>query len=377
MRTFLTCCVVVLIGAASVSRADTPSPLGLARFLAFPGALPGPASAASAGLGLADRWTGDEPFDNPAASPERGVLAAPVLQRVKRQDLTADYRNYDETAGYFDFAGGRLSLPVRGFGVTLYAGQPVLRREEQSFTAKPGQVPGAFASAGEARELRAGLAVSHGWRGGRLGLGVEWTHREDSYEFTASSGELLGTQAVDFSGDAVGFQAGAILPAGERVLVGVALRYLPALEVSGQQRLEGKLLGLDGVYDVAATRDAALEGGVSARVGVTAAVRAIASVGGGTAREWDGFGLTEGRMLSWGLGLEYGEADQPLTVRCGVGQAQQNGVPEPRTGVYAVGLGWRLDPLRLDLAVLRRSLSRAEQPASYDDRVVAGLTVGF
>ena len=100
-------------------------------------------------------------------------------------------------------------------------------------------------------------------------------------------------------------------------------------------------------------------------------------MGGSTAREWDGFGLTEGRMLSWGLGLEYGEADQPLTVRCGVGQEQQNGVPEPRAGVYALGLGWRLDPLRLDLAVLRRSLSRAEQPASYDDRVVAGLTVGF
>lgn len=377
MRTFLTCCVVMLIGAASVSRADAPSPLDLARFVAFPGALPGPASAASAGLGLADRWAGDEPFDNPAASPARGVMVAPVLQRVRRQDLTADYRDYDETAGYLDFAGGWLSLPVRGFGLTLYVGQPVLRREEQSFIAKPGQVPGTFVSAGEARELRTGLAVSHGWGGGRLGLGVEMTHRDDSYEFVASSGEYLGTQAVDFSGDAFGLQAGAIVPAGERVQVGVALRYLPAIEVTGRQLLEGTLLGLDGVYDVAATREAGLEGGVSVRAGMTSAVRAIASVGGSTAREWDGFGLTEGRMLSWGLGLEYGEADQPLTVRCGVGQEQQNGVPEPRAGVYAMGLGWSLEPMRLDLAVLRRSLSRAEQPASYDDRVVASLTVGF
>ena len=194
---------------------------------------------------------------------------------MKRQDLPADYRNYDETAGYFDFAGGRLSLPVRGFGVTLYAGQPVLRREEQSFTAKPGEVPGAFASAGEARELRAGLAVSHGWRGGRLGAGRGVDAPRRLVRVHRQLGRACcGTQAVDFSGDAVGFQVGAILPAGERVLVGVALRYLPALEVSGRQLLEGKLLGLDGVYDVAATRDAGLEGGVSARVGVTAAVRA-------------------------------------------------------------------------------------------------------
>jgi hypothetical protein len=64
-------------------------------------------------------------------------------------------------------------------------------------------------------------------------------------------------------------------------------------------------------------------------------------------------------------------------VRCGVGQEQQTGVPEPRAGVYAIGLGWRLEPLQLDIAVLRRSLARGEQPASYDDRVVAGLTVGF
>jgi hypothetical protein len=371
VRTLLTCCVVILLGAVSVSRADTLPLLDAGGFFAFPGALPGPASAASAGLGLADRWAGDEPFDNPAASPERGVLVAPVLQRVKRQDLTADYRNYDETAGYFDFAGGRLSLPVRGFGVTLYASQPVLRSEEQSFTTKPGVTPPAsYTVTGEARELRAGLAASHEWRGGRLGLGVEWTHRDDSYEGTNSS-SLAGSRSADFSGDAVGFQAGAIVPAGERVLLGAALRYVPALEVSGSS-----WAGAD-VRSIAATRDAGLEGGVSARVGVTAAVRAIASVGGSTAREWDGFGLTEGRMMSWGLGLECGEADQPLTVRCGVGQEQQNGVPEPRTGVFALGLGWRLDPMRLDLAVLRRSLSRAEQPASYDDRVVAGLTVDF
>ena len=361
----------LLAAAAPAARADTPTPLDLARFHAFPGALPGPASAASAGLGLADRWAGDEPFDNPAAAPARGVMLAPVLQRVKRQDLAADFRNYDETAGFPDAAGGWLSLPVRGFHATLYAFQPVLRREEQSFTAKPGEVPGTFASAGESRELRAGLALSRGWRGGRFGLGVEWTHREDAHEFTASSGELMGTRHTDFAGDAVGLQAGVVLPAGKRVRVGAALRYVPALEVSGAQLLDGA------VADLSATRDAGLEGGVSARVGLTAAVRAVASVGGRTARAWDGLGLTEGRALGWGLGLEYAEPDQPLTLRCGAGREQQDGVPEPRAGVFAAGLGWWLDPLQLDVAVLRRSLSRAGQPASYDDRVVAGLTVAF
>ncbi len=369
---WIVCCTLALLGAAPASRADIPPPLDVTGFYAFPGALPGPASAASAGFGLADRWAGDEPFDNPAASPGRGVMLAPVLQRVRRQDLTADYRNYDETAGYFDAAGGWLSLPVGGFGVALYAWQPVLRLEEESFTTKPGVTPAnAYQTSAEARELRAGLALSREWRGGRLGAGVEWTHRQDSYELVASSGELMGTRSVDFDGNAVGFQAGAILPAGERVRVGAAVRYVPGLEASGRQ-----LLGGTGT-DIVATRGGGLEGGVSARVGVTGALRAIVALGGSTAREWDGFDRTEGRMLGWGLAFEYAEPDQPLTVRCGVGQEQQNGVPEPRTGVYAFGLGWRLDPLQLDVAVLRRSLSRGEQPASYDDRAVAGLTVGF
>ena len=42
VRTFLTCCVVVLLGAASVSRAETPAPLDLARFLRLPRRAPRP-----------------------------------------------------------------------------------------------------------------------------------------------------------------------------------------------------------------------------------------------------------------------------------------------------------------------------------------------
>jgi len=371
VRILWTCCTLLWLGAASAARADAPVPLDVTAFYAFPGALPGPGSAASAGLGLANRWAGDEPFDNPAASPARGVMLASVLQRVKRQDLPTDYRSYDETEGYLDAAGGWLSLPVGGFGVTLYAGQPVLRREEESFTTKPGVSPAnAYRVSADSREVRSGLAVSHEWRSGRLGLGVEWTHRDDSYELEASS--IVGSGTVDFDGDAVGFQAGAVVPAGERVLVGVALRYLPSLEVGGPQVVDGEAMN-----GVSATRDAGLEGGLSARIRVTDVLRAIAAVGGSTSRDWAGLGLTEGRALSWGLGLEYAEPDQPLTIRCGVGQQQQNGVPEPRAGVYSLGFGWRFDPLQLDVALLRRSLARGDQPVSYDDRVVAGLTVSF
>ena len=371
MRAFRTCCAAVLIGASSVAWAETPSPLDLARFYAFPGAVAGPPSAVAAGLGLAGRWSGEEPFDNPAAAPARGLVVAPVAQRVKRQDLAADFRNYEETGGYFDLAGGWLSLPVAGFGVTLYGSQPVLRFEEQSFTTKPDQVPAAFASGATSREARAGLALSRAWGGARLGLGVEWTYRDDSYELIASSGTLTGTRSVAFTGDAVGFQAGARVPVAPRVTLGAALRYLPELEVTGSQVLDGE------ERDVTATREAGFEGGISVRVAADEAVRVFASLGGGTARSWEGFDLGGGAAASWGVGLEYEEPEQPLILRCGVGQEQQAGVPEPRSGVYALGLGWRLDTLRLDLGVLRRSLERAEQPRSYDDRAVASLTVGF
>ena len=107
------------------------------------------------------------------------------------------------------------------------------------------------------------------------------------------------------------------------------------------------------------------------------AFRVLASLGGRTAQAWDGFGVSVGRAVSWSSGLEYEEPEQPWTVRFGLGQEQQVGVPEPRAGVYALGLGWKADALRLDLGVLRRSFERAGKATSYDDRVVAGVTVGF
>jgi hypothetical protein len=368
-------CAVVLLVTAADAGAQLPSPLDVGGRYGFPGALPGPASAVSAGLGLSDRWLGDEPFDNPAAAPERGIMAAPVFQRVKRQDLPADYRNYEETAGYLDVAGGWLSLPVRGIGMVLYACEPVLRLEDEAFTSKPDQVPvGTFTSTSSARELRAGLALSHAWRGARFGAAVEWTRREDSYDFNEIEGSPQpGVRHVDFSGDGIGFQAGASVPVTSVVVLGGALRYVPALDLAGEQSDPWLAAG----QPVAVRREAGWDGGVSTRWTVSDAFRVLASLGGRTAQAWDGFGVSSGRAASWSAGLEYEEPEQPWTFRFGLGQEQQEDVPEPRAGVLALGVGWKAEALRLDLGVLRRSFERAGKATSYDDRVVAGATVGF
>jgi hypothetical protein len=294
---------------------------------------------------------------------------------VKRQDLPADYSNYQEIEGYLDLAGGWLSLPVRGVGVTLYAFEPVLRLEDEVFTSKPDQVPvGIFASASSARELRAGLALSRAWSGARLGAAVEWTRRDDWYDFDEVQGTPQpGLSHVDFSGDGIGFQVGASVPVTSAVVLGGALRHVPALDLSGQRSAPT----LTAEAPVSATRDAGWEGGLSARWTVSAAFRVFASLGGRTAQAWDGMGVSTGRAVSWSAGLEYEEPEQPWAFRLGLGQEQQVGVPEPRAGVYALGLGWKADALRMDLGMLRRSFERAGKAASYDDRAVAGVTVGF
>ncbi len=370
-------CAAVLLATTSDAGAQLPAPLGGAGLYPFPGAHPGPASAVSAGLGLSDRWLGDEPFDNPAAGPARGIMVAPVFQRVKRQDLPADY-DYDEIQGYFDLAGGWLSLPVRGIGVTLYAFEPVLRLEDATFVTRqdPEQVlpPRAFSATSSARELRAGLALSHVWRGARFGAAAEWTRREDSYDFNELQGTPQpGLSHLDFSGDGVGFQVGARVPVASAVVLGGALRYVPSLGLVGRQTIEAA----DLAQDVSARRDAGWDGGVSACWTVSDAFRVLASVGGRTAQAWEGFGVSAGREADWSAGLEYEEPGQPWAFRLGLGQEQQDGVPEPRAGVYALGLGWKADALRLDLGVLRRSFERAGKATSYDDRVVAGATIGF
>lgn len=373
---------VVALGClvTQASAVVPPPPLDQPGLYAFPGSSPGGASAVSAGLGLADAWLGDEPSGNPAASPARGVAVSPVFLHVSRQDLRAGNRNFDESAGSLDLAGGRLALPVAGCGLSLYAWQPVLRLEDNAFTRGlpvEGQpAPAVIRAQSEMREWRAGLALSRGFGRLRLGVAGEWTSRNDSYDEQEISGDpLSGTRHADFTGDGFGFQAGVQLTPAPRWMLGAALRRVPALDLSGgwEQRLQvGETQGT-----VSGSREAGWEGGLAARFEVTPAFRVLASLGGGTQQEWAGFGVAAGPASSLRVGLDYHDAETPWTLRFGLGRETIDGVPEPSAGVVGLGFGWTAESFGLDLGLLHRSLDRAGKPTSYEDRVIATVSVPF
>ncbi len=370
---------VALALSAAAAWAQPPTPLDLAGYYPFPGAVQGPASAVSAGLALADRWLGDEPFDNPSAPAAREVSLSPVFLRVSRQDLRAHNSQFDETSGFLDAAGGRLSWPVGRVALSLYAYQPVLRREDNAFTrGRPGEsiTPATVKSSSTSRELRTGLAISFGRPALRVGVAGEWTHREDAYDYQETSGDpASGTRHAEFSGDGFGAQAGVGYAPVDRLWVGAGLRWVPSLDLTGRQHEE--LLTGTSSSDVSARRKGALEGGVSARVAVTDAFRVLVSGGGQGAESWDGLGVTAGAGATWAAGLDFHDERDPWTARLGVGQSVQRGVPEPRATAVGLGFGWNMESFALDVAVLRRSFQRVDKPTSFDDRVVAGLRVPF
>jgi hypothetical protein len=378
-------CVLILLFVlhASPTAAQTPDPLGRVELYAFPGAVTGPASAVSAGTALADRWLGDEAFSNPAAAPGRRLSLSPTLLHPSRQDLRAKFHEFDETSAFIDLAGGSLSLPLRQFSFTLYGMQPVLRHEENAYLrGEAGAFPPPAVVAGQtdSRESRAGLAVSSAWHGLRLGVAGEWVRRDDSYDYEEKNGVIdPGVHHADFSGTGLGFQAGVRGTFGgaavHRLTAGAAVRYLPALSLDGRQSTDL----LSGTSDTTFTvkRAAAWEGGVSARYALTEAFGVLAAAGGRGAQAWDGFGVTSGPVATWSVGGEFHDAGDPWTVRFGIGQELQTGVPEPRAGMIGVGFGWALDRTTLDFSALRRSLARADEPMSYDDRLVASVNVAF
>src|SRR5438093_521081 len=158
-----------LLGLAAGGSLAEPAPLNPVLF-AFPGAGIAPSSARSAGLALADRWLGDQPFDNPAASPGRQALVSPVLQRVSRQDLRAANRHFDEQTGFFDAGGAWASVPVGRLSLGLYAFQPVRRLEDNAFERGERGAPvepAVIQTRATSREVRTGLAAS---------LGLGWRH---------------------------------------------------------------------------------------------------------------------------------------------------------------------------------------------------------
>lgn len=376
---------LLALTAARPTAAQSPSPID-PLLHSFPGSVTGTTSAASAGLGLADRWLGEEPFANPAIASSRAVSVSPLLQRVSRQDLRADNREFDD-AVHFDVSSGWAAFAVRGVALSVYAWQPVLRHEDVAFIrGEEGTPPAVVACASTQREIRAGLGVSFPvLRSVRVGVAGEWTRRDDSYDLAEESGDPgAGTRELTLSGDGVGIAIGAralLMPFGDRaVTLGAAFRTVPALDLDGDQAL--RLAGGDSDSALSTRRGGSMEGGLSASIAVTPAVRVFAQAGfrgredyaaGGDAPFT---GVEAGPASGWSLGFEYAEPEVPLQLRAGAGQETQTRVPEPRAGVYALGLGWRIDEsLTLDVAGLRRTFAHAGRATSYDDRVV--VTVGL
>ena len=373
--------VLLLLVSPRVAIAQTPSPMDGPLF-AFPGSLDHPPSAASAGVALADAWLGDEPFMNPAAPRGRGVTISPTLFRVSRQDLRAANRNYDEQTIFLDLAGASLALP--GVPVWIYVHQPELRFEDFAFNRgdglDPGVPPATVSGQGEAREGRAGLAGSVGIGPLRAGAAVEWTRRQDRYFTREVSGAPdQGDRETSFEGDGFGGTFGLRFDSAEsgsgRVTVGAAARYLPALEVEGDQTLD--LLSGTSVTPIAAEREAGWEGGLAARYFFTPAFAALASVGTRTEQEWTGFDRTSGAETAWRVAVHFHDERDPWTLRFGLGQDQQDDVPEPRASVVGLGLGWDIEGALIDVGVLHRSIERTGAPRSTEDRVVASVVVGF
>jgi len=374
--------VLAVLCATPPAVADPPSPLN-SELWSFPGSGTAPGSAMSAGFALSDRWLGEAPFDNPAALPSRGVVASGVLQRMSRQDLRADNRQFDETGAFIDFGGGWLSLPVGGVALAVYAHQPVLRLEDNAFArgelGGPVQ-PAIVASNGTSREMRAGVAVSQTWGALRFGVAGEFTRRDDVYEINEQSGSPdQGLRHVDFAGNGFGGQAG--LRFGEdrnasgTFTMGIGVRFLPALTVDGEQRFT--LASGDSLAILSAERESGIEAGASMSYRLTEAFRMLAGAGGRGPREWVGFDTRSGTAYAWSVGGEFHDARDPWTVRFGLGQEREEDVPETSAGLLGLGIGWSFDSSRLDIGLLHRILHRGDTPTSYDDRVVATVTASF
>lgn len=359
--------------------AQAPAPIDPARD-SFPGAFTNPASGRSASLALADRWLADEPYANPAIAPRGAVSVSPLFLLVSRQDLRADNRDFTDQGGSIDLAGAYAAVPLGRFALSGYFWQPVLRFEDNSYSLGSAisiGPPATLSMSVSMREWIAGLGASAPLGRLRLGAALEWSGRSDTYSTHEESGApTAGDSRVDFSGSGLGAQFGARAAFGsaERPLeLGAAARYRPSLDLSGTQQFDQ--LALSSTTDVSATRSASWQGGVSARVPLGVSFRLIAEGAVSEPQEWTGFGVTTGQGSEWKLAGEYHDARDPWTFRFGGGEEQQEGVPEPRAGVYAVGLGWRFKNTSLDLGLTHRTLQRPGEPNSYDERFVVGVSL--
>jgi hypothetical protein len=375
--------IVALAVAPAPARSAAPDPV----LFAFPGSLASPASAASAGVALADRWLGDQPFDNPAFSARRGLELSPALVLVSRQDLRAANRNYVETGAYLEGAGGWAALPLGHTTLFAYGSQPALDLDDNAFTRgttafDPANPPAMIKTQAVAREIRAGAGVAWGDSGFRVGAAGEWTRRDDRYVVDEQSGSpLAGTLTTTFSGDAVGFQAGVRLARGlsgpHPLTAGLGVRVLPALSVSARELFVPLVPAQADTTDYPAERGSSWEGGVSVRYGVNATFAIMAAAGGHGTQAWSGLGASAGTGSLWSLAGAFHDPEEPWTIRFGFAQERQSGAAEPDADLLGLGLGWTLESARLDVGALHRGIRRDGRPTAYDDRLVASVGVAF
>lgn len=370
--------VVGIVLGGSPALAQTPTTIAPDLF-PFPGTHRSPGSAASAGLALADRWLGNEPFSNPAASRPSTLVLTPMLLHVSRQDLRADHRGFKEQSGFFDAAGASFQLERGRWGVALYGYQPAVRLEDNLFQTGSLLSPGSTASNSEMREVRGGLAVSRGFGRARVGVAGEWMHRADTYERVEKTGAPApATYSADFSGEGAGGQAGVTMIFGEGPgawTVGAAARYVAELDLKGNETLGG--VSGTTTSAIQATREAGWEGGFSARYVVTDAFQTLLAIGGAGGQSFEPWTARSGPSVEVRLAGEYHDARDSWTVRFGLGQEQQSDVPEPRTAVVGLGFGFQFETTTIDFGILHRSFKRADHPASAEDRLVVSLAQRF
>ncbi len=371
--------VPLLLGAAAPALAQLPSTIAPGLY-AFPGGHTSPGSAVSAGLALADRFLGDEPFANPAAARASTLSLSPALLRVSRQDLRADNRNYDEQPAFFDAAGGWFGWARGPVGLTLYGYQPLLRLEDNAFNRGTQLGPPLIVQSNtSARELRLGIGLSLARGRARVGVAPEWTHRSDHYERLETGGPAPESRVADFSGGGVGGQAGLRLAFGPEgaggFTLGGAARWVPELTLEGDERLD--LVAGKSANRISTRREAGWEGGIGLSYAATAAFRIITSAGGRSGQNFDRFGVRRGEGGEWKLAGEFHDQRDPWTARFGFGAEHESGVAEPRAGVVGIGFGWIMESTTLELGAFRRSFERSGHPSSADERMLIGIVQKF
>ena len=375
-------CLAVACFLAPAARAAAPPPLSNPAFgFPLPGDQPAAANAASAGLSLADRWLGDSPYNNPAAKPFKGVEASPLFQRVNRQDLASTNRSTIQNRGYPDVAGGSIGFALRQWGVSLYAWQPVLRLEQLSYSAGPISTPAQIDQEALQRELRGGVAISRGFGTNlRLGVAGEFVSRNDSYTTIEQSGSpFAGTRVLEFSGTGIGASAGFTFEqAADQIggsSFGAAVHWNADLDLTGT--LDEQLVAGNTKTDVAVTRTSEISGGFSGRVLVAPATRIVVGISGRSGAEWSEFGFKSDPGLSYGIGLDWKDAELPWGARFGVGQESNPGALEEKSGLLSAGFTWVSGDLVLDVGLMHRNLARDGFSHSADDRAVASVRFSF